>query len=151
MYIRYIHKLCDLHLQAEDFTGNARRRLFFRAICSALVLHQLLFIAARERGRQRRACAVEETLELRQTTNQCCSSYRGKHLNPVKNHPDAKIRISAASRQLDGKGGIDSSFCHSRFIPLFIYFLLFKKLPLSLNRKKKCSGREGRRLRINSS
>lgn len=22
MYIRYIHKLCDLHLQAEDFTGN---------------------------------------------------------------------------------------------------------------------------------
>lgn len=21
MYIRYIHKLCDLHLQAEDFTG----------------------------------------------------------------------------------------------------------------------------------
>lgn len=29
MYIRYIHKLCDLHLQAEDFTGNVRRRLFF--------------------------------------------------------------------------------------------------------------------------
>lgn len=25
MYIRYIHKLCDLHLQAEDFTGNRRR------------------------------------------------------------------------------------------------------------------------------
>lgn len=22
MYIRYIHKLCDLHLQAEDFTGK---------------------------------------------------------------------------------------------------------------------------------
>lgn len=22
MYIRYIHKLCDLHLQAEDFTGD---------------------------------------------------------------------------------------------------------------------------------
>lgn len=22
MYIRYIHKLCDLHLQAEDYTGN---------------------------------------------------------------------------------------------------------------------------------
>lgn len=24
MYIRYIHKLCDLHLQAEDFTGTQR-------------------------------------------------------------------------------------------------------------------------------
>lgn len=24
MYIRYIHKLCDLHLQAEDFTGNGQ-------------------------------------------------------------------------------------------------------------------------------
>lgn len=24
MYIRYIHKLCDLHLQAEDFTGNCK-------------------------------------------------------------------------------------------------------------------------------
>lgn len=22
MYIRYIHKLCDMHLQAEDFTGS---------------------------------------------------------------------------------------------------------------------------------
>ena len=26
MYIRYIHKLCDLHLQAEDFTGEAQFR-----------------------------------------------------------------------------------------------------------------------------
>lgn len=26
MYIRYIHKLCDLHLQAEDFTGDKTLR-----------------------------------------------------------------------------------------------------------------------------
>lgn len=26
MYIRYIHKLCDLHLQAEDFTGDETLR-----------------------------------------------------------------------------------------------------------------------------
>ena len=25
MYIRYIHKLCDMHLQAENYTGTAHR------------------------------------------------------------------------------------------------------------------------------
>lgn len=150
MYIRYIHKLCDLHLQAEDFTGNARRRLFPSPLQCACVTLPFIYSGRTEEDRAERACAAEETLELRQTTNQCCSSYRGKHLSPVKNHPDAEIRISAASRQLEGRGGIDSSFCHSRFIHLFIYFLpFFLKLPLSLNRKTvlhSSAEKEGRRL-----
>lgn len=25
MYIRYIHKLCDMHLQAENYTGERER------------------------------------------------------------------------------------------------------------------------------
>uniref|UniRef100_A0A6Q2XH88 Dedicator of cytokinesis 3 n=1 Tax=Esox lucius TaxID=8010 RepID=A0A6Q2XH88_ESOLU len=29
MYIRYIHKLCDLHLQAEDYTGNLTVLFFY--------------------------------------------------------------------------------------------------------------------------
>lgn len=36
MYIRYIHKLCDLHLQAEDFTGNRKMGdSFFLLSCRA--------------------------------------------------------------------------------------------------------------------
>lgn len=26
MYIRYIHKLCDMHLQAENYTGRRNRK-----------------------------------------------------------------------------------------------------------------------------
>lgn len=25
MYIRYIHKLCDMHLQAENYTGESEK------------------------------------------------------------------------------------------------------------------------------
>lgn len=48
MYIRYIHKLCDLHLQAEDFTGNARRRLFSSHPQCARVTLAFIYSGTRE-------------------------------------------------------------------------------------------------------
>lgn len=45
MYIRYIHKLCDLHLQAEDFTGNRRYWVLFFGLIHVSLSFFFFFLA----------------------------------------------------------------------------------------------------------
>lgn len=128
MYIRYIHKLCDLHLQAEDFTGNARRRLFSSHLQCACVTPA--FIYSGQERKTGRASAAQGNLRTAAQTSQRRSVVPGQTSQPgeksLRRNNQNLCSVSPAG--LKGRDWLILLHRAARFFALVIYFLLLKKV-----------------------